>query len=157
MTNPYGNYNKDGLPVTGGNPWDAPSTPQPYGGVQNHQPAFPQPQANFNQTPGSAGFNSTINIMNNAPSGPVTSPKSKVAAILLCFFLGGIGAHNFYLGHSGRGIAQLLLTIFGWATAIIFVGFFLLAAVSIWVLVDFVMLIIGSGSYKYDSEGRLLN
>jgi TM2 domain-containing membrane protein YozV len=37
--------------------------------------------------------------------------KSAVVAYILWFFLGMFGAHNFYLGRKGVGIAQLLLTI----------------------------------------------
>ena len=42
--------------------------------------------------------------------------KSKWAFILLGIFLGGFGIHNFYLGHVGRGIAKLLISILslGW-------------------------------------------
>lgn len=36
------------------------------------------------------------------------STKSRTSAILLTFFLGGIGAHKFYLGKSGWGILYLL-------------------------------------------------
>lgn len=34
--------------------------------------------------------------------------KSRVAAILLALFLGGFGAHKFYLGRVGAGILYLL-------------------------------------------------
>jgi TM2 domain-containing membrane protein YozV len=34
--------------------------------------------------------------------------KSKGTAALLCFFLGGIGVHKFYLGENGAGIVYLL-------------------------------------------------
>ena len=34
--------------------------------------------------------------------------KSRVTAVLLAFFLGGIGAHKFYLGRVGQGILYLL-------------------------------------------------
>jgi TM2 domain-containing membrane protein YozV len=37
-----------------------------------------------------------------------------MVAALLAFFLGALGAlgvHQFYLGHGGRGIAMLLLTM----------------------------------------------
>lgn len=37
--------------------------------------------------------------------------KSKTAAGLLGIFLGGLGVHNFYLGHTGRALAQLLMTL----------------------------------------------
>lgn len=36
-----------------------------------------------------------------------TSSKSKVVAALLAFFLGGFGAHEFYLGRNGSGLAFL--------------------------------------------------
>ena len=35
------------------------------------------------------------------------SKKSKTTAILLCFFLGNLGAHKFYLGQTGMGILFL--------------------------------------------------
>lgn len=34
--------------------------------------------------------------------------KSKTTATLLCFFLGGLGAHKFYLGQTGQGVLFLL-------------------------------------------------
>jgi TM2 domain-containing membrane protein YozV len=34
--------------------------------------------------------------------------KNKGAAVLLCFFLGGLGAHKFYLGQTGLGVLYLL-------------------------------------------------
>jgi TM2 domain-containing membrane protein YozV len=34
--------------------------------------------------------------------------KNKTTAILLTFFLGGLGVHKFYLGQTGLGIAYLL-------------------------------------------------
>ena len=76
------------------------------------------------------------------------SPYSFVAALLLCFFLGGFGAHRFYVGKTGTAIAQLLLTIIGVVLSIILVGYFLVAAVGIWVLVDLIMIIIGSFTDK---------
>lgn len=36
------------------------------------------------------------------------SGKSKITAVLLALFLGGIGAHKFYLGSIGLGILYLL-------------------------------------------------
>lgn len=37
--------------------------------------------------------------------------KSKLAAGLLGIFLGGLGVHNFYLGYTGKAIAQLLISV----------------------------------------------
>ena len=52
--------------------------------------------------------------------------KSAVIAYILWFFLGLFGAHNFYLGRKGVGIAQVLLTITLVGSVITF----------FWVLVD---------------------
>ena len=54
--------------------------------------------------------------------------KSKLTTILLCFFLGSLGIHRFYLGYTLIGVIQLLT----------FGGFL------IWVIVDLIRLIIGS-------------
>ena len=42
---------------------------------------------------------------------PAAAPKQKIVAFLLAFFLGALGVHNFYLGQTGMGVAQLILTI----------------------------------------------
>jgi TM2 domain-containing membrane protein YozV len=47
-----------------------------------------------------------------APPYYVQPPKSRAAYIVLGLFLGCLGIHNFYAGHNGRGIAQLLITVF---------------------------------------------
>lgn len=46
-----------------------------------------------------------------------TSDKSKKTALLLCIFLGPLGAHQFYVGRIGRGILYAFtggLFLFGW-------------------------------------------
>ena len=37
--------------------------------------------------------------------------KSKMAAGLLGIFLGSLGVHNFYLGYTGKAVAQLLISL----------------------------------------------
>ncbi len=63
--------------------------------------------------------------------------KSKVTAILLCLFLGGLGAHRFYVGKTGTGVAQLLT----------------LGGLGIWTLIDLVVLICGNFT---DAQGNLI-
>ncbi len=70
---------------------------------------------------------------------PLVSTKSLGAAIAFWFFAGGLGAHRFYLGRP-HAVTMLMLTLTGVLTAIIIVGFFLLAAVGIWVIVDVFLL-----------------
>ncbi|VEU60509.1 TM2 domain [Mycoplasmopsis bovigenitalium] len=63
--------------------------------------------------------------------------KSKITAILLCFFLGGLGIHRFYVGKIGTGLIWLLtFGLFG-------IGAF----------VDFILII--SGEFK-DIQGNKL-
>lgn len=78
---------------------------------------------------------------------PVKSPCSFVATLLLCFFLGGLGIHRFYVGKTGTGIAMLVMCILG---IIPFIGWLLWIALGVWVLVDFIMIIVGSFT---DSKG----
>ncbi len=67
----------------------------------------------------------------------VISPKSKGTAALLCFFLGCLGVHRFYVGKIGTGILWLVT-----------IGFCGLGA-----LIDFIMIL--CGSFK-DKDGALL-
>ncbi len=38
-----------------------------------------------------------------------TAPKSRTTYILLALFLGGLGIHNFYSGHTKHGVIKLVL------------------------------------------------
>ena len=53
-----------------------------------------------------------------------SQPKSYVAALLLSFFLGGLGIDRFYLGYTGLGIAKLLT----------------LGGLGFWALIDFILI-----------------
>lgn len=66
-----------------------------------------------------------------------TSEKGFVATLLLCFFLGGLGIHRFYVGKIGTGILQLLT----------------LGGLGIWALIDFIMIAVGSFR---DKDGLLI-
>ena len=74
--------------------------------------------------------------LNQAPAG---EQKSKLVAVLLAFFLGGIGIHDFYLGYTKYGIIKIVLTVC--------TGF----GGSIWALIDFIRLL--TGSIHTDANG----
>lgn len=57
--------------------------------------------------------------------------KSAGVSYLLWFFLGGVGAHRFYLGRVVSGVVQLLLGLFGWLP--LFLGW---GVLGIWLIVD---------------------
>ena len=139
-------YDQDGLPITGGSTaWGAAQQPQ-YGQAQYGQPAYQQPQY------GQPQYGVQQPMYGMAPGYPVAQ-KSMVVAALLAFFLGTLGVHNFYLGRTGRGIAQLAMTIIGWFTAIIAIGFLLIAAVGVWAFIEFIMILLRSGSMARDANG----
>ena len=84
-----------------------------------------------------------------APGNPPAeelSDKSKLAAGLLGILLGGLGVHNFYLGFTGRGVAQLLLSV---------LSFGILSGISaIWGLIEGIMILVNSN--PRDAKGKRL-
>ncbi|MEO1824364.1 MAG: TM2 domain-containing protein [Roseibacillus sp.] len=66
-----------------------------------------------------------------------SSEKKILPAFILCFFVGFLGIHRFYVGKTGSGIAQILT----------------LGGLGFWVLIDWIMIM--CGSFK-DSEGKPL-
>ena len=81
------------------------------------------------------------------------SPKSRLAATLLAWFLGIFGAHRFYIGKTGTAVVMLILGIAGVATSWVFVGIPILIAVGIWAFVDFIFAVTG---HMKDKEGKLI-
>jgi len=88
------------------------------------------------------------------------SPKSRVAATLLCLFLGGFGIHRFYVGKIITGIIQLILVVFSLGHGqddvtkdVILSDMHIVVGiiVSIWILVDLITII--CGKFK-DKQGR---
>jgi TM2 domain protein len=73
-------------------------------------------------------------------------PKQWIIALLLAFFVGPLGFHNFYLGYNSRGLIQLLLSV-------IVIG---LPITAIWAFIEFIMIIMRSGSYGCDATGQPL-
>lgn len=74
--------------------------------------------------------------MLDAAGNPV-SDKSRLAAALLCWFVGIFGVHRFYVGKVGTGILMLLT----------------LGAFGIWALIDLIVILLGSFR---DKSGKAL-
>ena len=65
-------------------------------------------------------------------SGILPSDKSRTVAAVLCWFLGVIGVHRFYVGKTGSGIGMVLT----------------LGGLGIWTLIDFIMIVVGKFTDK---------
>lgn len=66
-------------------------------------------------------------ISQKATSAPMGG-KSQLIAALLCFFIGGLGIHRFYLGYTWQGIVQILTA----------------GGCGVWVLIDFIRILMGT-------------
>ena len=65
------------------------------------------------------------------------SDKKRLIAALLCWFVGVLGVHSFYVGKTTIGVIQLLT----------------LGGCGIWAFIDLIMILMGSYT---DKEGRKL-
>lgn len=75
-----------------------------------------------------------------------SNTKSKLAAGLLGIFLGSLGVHNFYLGYTGKAIAQLLISLLSCGM--------LSFASAVWGLIEGIMIL--TGSINTDGDGNPL-
>ena len=66
-----------------------------------------------------------------------TSQNKWLIVLLLCFFLGVLGIHRFYVGKTATGIAQLIT--FG--------------GCGIWALIDFIMILLNQFT---DAQGYII-
>lgn len=113
----------------------------PFGGAPGAQPSSEQ------SAYGSAGFGQPA--YGQPAYGQqvyANPPKQWIIALLLAFFVGPLGIHNFYLGYNSRGLIQLILSV-------IIIG---LPITAIWALIEFIMIIMRSGSYGCDASGQPL-
>ena len=69
-------------------------------------------------------------------SAEIVEQRNKwITCLLLCWFLGVLGVHRFYTGHTALGVLQLLT----------------LGGGGIWALIDFIIIV--SGNFK-DAQGN---
>ena len=81
------------------------------------------------------------------------SRKNKLAALLLCFFLGTLGVHRMYIGRMMSGLIMLGLTILGAVLSLFGLGVIVNGAVALWAVIDFIRLCLGGLT---DSDGKAL-
>ena len=117
-----------------------------------YEQQVPNQNSNYNNN-SNTGYTYNANSNNYANQGPVNqgynnsyNQKSKIAAGLLGIFLGSIGVHNFYLGYTGKAVAQLLLSILSCGA---------LAPISaIWGLIEGILIL--AGEISVDGKGMRL-
>lgn len=117
-------------------------------GMENNQEAnnFQSNTQQNNMNPNYNNYNNANynpNYNNNQNYNPNPQAKSKIAAGLLGIFLGSFGVHNFYLGYTGKAIAQLLITL-------LTCGFGAFIS-SIWGLIEGILIL--TGSINVDGNG----
>ena len=93
------------------------------------------------------GYQAPSGFTNTQQESAYPNQKSKLAAGLLGILLGALGIHNFYLGYTGKAIAQLLIGLLG---GLLTFGISTLG-VAIWVLIESIMIL--CGNIKTDAKG----
>lgn len=131
-----------GQPTYGQPDYTQSSQPSYY--QQQAQPRYEQPS--YNQPPIYA--QQTYYQAAQQQPGYGYAQKSKIVAGLLGLFLGGLGVHNFYLGYTGKAVAQLLLTLIGW---IILIGPIISG---IWALIESVLILCSSYGSNWHRDGH---
>lgn len=138
-------------PVMEQEPAYAPVQDMPnYAPAMDQQPIYQQPNQQQYYAPAQPVFYTPY----VAPKAKTDYPegykiKKKYIAAILAYILGVFGVHNFYLGNTNKGIAQLIIATVG----SLFFG--IGACVSaVWALVEFVQILIDK--IDSDSEGYKL-
>jgi TM2 domain-containing membrane protein YozV len=104
-------------------------SPPPAPGYAPGAPGYPPPAPGYVGTPPYPGYDPYA--------------KSRLVAGLLGIFLGGLGVHRFYLGYTGIGVTQIIVTIVTCGIG------------SIWGLIEGIMILANSG-ITTDAQGRPL-
>ncbi len=116
---------------------------------QQHQPPqriVHQPAVIYQPAPSGFGTNSDVGKMMMYES----NKKSTGIAYLLWLFLGMFGAHRFYIGETGTGIAILLITVCSIPLKFALIGFVTIFISVIWVFID--LFLIPSMVQKHNNQ-----
>ena len=95
-------------------PVGQPGQPAPGQPAAPGQPFSPAPGQPFSPAPGQPGLPGQAPYGQPQPmvmQGAAAGAKQRMVYILLALFLGGLGIHNFCAGYTGKGVAQLLITL----------------------------------------------
>lgn len=90
-----------------------------------------QPVVVYQPSPHSGGTSDVSRLMYFE-----ANKKSTGTAYLLWFFLGGLGAHRFYLGRPGSAVAQIAIFWGSFVLMFIFIGFLTVWITPVWLIVD---------------------
>lgn len=124
-------------------PPPSPQSPPPPPGAGSPPQGPPPPAPGY--APGAPGYPPPAPGYVGTPPYPGYDPyaKSRLVAGLLGIFLGGLGVHRFYLGYTGIGVTQIIVTIVTCGIG------------SIWGLIEGIMILANSG-ITTDAQGRPL-
>lgn len=154
--NPYGQPQSEGTPNPYGQSY--PTSDQynqqqygqgtegqaPYGGYGDQPFQAQQPYAGYDQQ---NGYQQPYGAYGQQPYvQPPTGQKSKIVAGILGILLGVLGVHNFYLGYTGKAVAQLLITLVSLG-ALSFIS-------AIWGLIEGVLILISKPGDKWHRDAR---
>ncbi|MFT3661856.1 MAG: NINE protein [Gordonia sp. (in: high G+C Gram-positive bacteria)] len=141
-----------GQPYPGQDPWAGQQqsypAPDPFAGQQPHpgQPSYAGPS--YAGQPGAAPYGQPYGAVPAGYGQPAqVGQKSKIVAGILGILLGAFGVHNFYLGYTGKAIAQLLISLLSF-------GVFSFVS-AIWGLIEGILILVSKPgtSWHWDAAG----
>ena len=98
--------------------------------------------ATFASFPVQTASSNTQTTVSSEVSSPAAagSGKSQLIAAILCFAIGGLGIHRFYLGYTWQGIVQILTA----------------GGCGVWTLIDLIRILMGTLQPKDGSYAKTL-
>jgi TM2 domain-containing membrane protein YozV len=100
--------------------------------VYQQPPTYQQPSVAYQPALSAGNGSSDVNRLMYFEA----NKKSAGVAYLLLFFLGGFGAHRFYLGRQGSAVAQIAILWGSIPLMLVFIGFLTIWITPIWLFID---------------------